>query len=401
MTTAEAEQYFVIPLSVQKDGDDYLVGNAEMGDFYQFPAQGLKILEMLGSGKAPAAIKSRLETEDGENVDVDAFVELLSSIGFIHPERQKPHVQQRLQIATQDRRRVFDVDPRLAKAVFSPLALFGYGCLVALAAFEMIRDPALRINFNAFYTETNRTPLLLILMGFSILQVTLHEVGHMLAAAAHGIKSKYGFSNRLWSIVAESDLTALLSLPKSQRYLPMLAGLLVDVVCLSLLTMLLAVMLRNGAGPYALQITQAFVLEIWIGMAWQCNIFLKTDIYFLLSNYFSYPDIDNDARVYIGNLTRRLTFGLFGGAASNSQPRNLLGVQIFAVIWLLGRILSIFILLGVFLPTMARYLISAVGMLQGSSASIWMACDTIAYVAISLTMVGVGMYMWFNQSKRI
>jgi putative peptide zinc metalloprotease protein len=44
VTTAEAEQYFVIPLSVQKDGDDYLVGNAEMGDFYQFPAQGLKIL---------------------------------------------------------------------------------------------------------------------------------------------------------------------------------------------------------------------------------------------------------------------------------------------------------------------------------------------------------------------
>jgi putative peptide zinc metalloprotease protein len=397
VTTAEAEHYFVIPLSVQKDGDDYLVGNAEMGDFYQFPEQGLKILEMLGSGKAPAAIKSRLETEDGEKVDVDAFVELLSSIGFIHPEGQKPYIQQRLQAATQDRRRVFDVDPRIAKAVFSAQALFGCGCLVALAAFEMIRDPALRINFNAFYTETNRTPLLLILMGFSLLQVTLHEVGHMLAAAKYGIKSRYGFGNRLWSIVAESDLTALLSLPKSQRYFPMLAGLLVDVVCISLLTLLLAVMLRNGAGPYAVQITQAFVLEIWIGMAWQCNIFVKTDVYFLLSNFFSYPDIDNDARIYINHLTHRLTFGLLGSAASTSTPRNRLGVQIFAAIWLLGRILSLFILLGVFLPTMARYLISAIEMLKGPPASIWMACDTLMYVAISLGMVSVGMYMWIKK----
>ena len=42
MSTAGAQQYFVIPLSVQKDGDDYLVGNAEMGDFYQFPEQGVK-----------------------------------------------------------------------------------------------------------------------------------------------------------------------------------------------------------------------------------------------------------------------------------------------------------------------------------------------------------------------
>jgi hypothetical protein len=58
MSTAGAQQYFVIPLSVQKDGDDYLVGNAEMGDFYQFPEQGVKILNMLKSGFTAPVIQS-------------------------------------------------------------------------------------------------------------------------------------------------------------------------------------------------------------------------------------------------------------------------------------------------------------------------------------------------------
>ena len=63
-------------------------------------------------------------------------------------------------------------------------------------------------------------------MSLSLLQVVLHETAHMLAAARHGIKPKYGIGNRLWTIVAEPDLTGILTLPKSQRYFPMLAGLL-------------------------------------------------------------------------------------------------------------------------------------------------------------------------------
>jgi putative peptide zinc metalloprotease protein len=396
VSTADAQPYFVIPLSVQKEGDGYLVGNSEMGDFYQFPGQGLKILRMLGSGYDATAIKARLASEDGENVDVDAFIELLSSIGFVHRESERQTVQERLRAATADKRRIFSADPRVARAIFSAPALACGACIALCAAFEMIVDPQLRINFSAFYTETNRTAFLLTLLVLSFLQVAMHESGHMLAAARHGVKSRYTIGNRLWTIVAESDLTGILSLPKSKRYFPMLAGVLVDILCAALLTFLLKVLLQHGSSAFTIQIVQALVLSMIIGVIWQFNIFVKTDVYFVLCNYFGHPDLDREAMVYLRDLMHRTTFGLFGSKSATPEFQNRFMLQMFTAIWLVGRVMSLAILFCVFLPTMARYLWSAFQMLKGPPESIWMACDTIMYVVITLTMLSTGMYMWLK-----
>jgi hypothetical protein len=70
---------------------------------------------------------------------------------------------------------------------------------------------------------------------------------------------------------------------------------------------------------------------------------------------------------------------------------------VFSAIWILGRIMSALVLFGVFLPTMARYVISAVQLLMGPPVSIWIVVDTLTYVAIMLSMIGAGMYVWIKQ----
>ena len=397
MSTIDAPQYFVIPLSVQKEGDFYLVGNSEMGDFYQFPEQGLRILNMLRSGDNAVTIRSRLAGEYSEMVDVDDFVAQLANIGFIYSQDQRQSVQAQMQVTTQAARRTFNVEPRIAKAIFSPPVLFCCLIIVLYAVFSAINNPQLRLNFNAFYTDTNRTPLLLLVLILSLIETVMHECGHMLAAARHGIKSAYGIGNRLWTIVAESDLTGILTLPKSQRYFPMLAGVLVDILCASLLTLLIEVLLRYGASAFTVQVVQALVLEIVISITWQFNIFVKTDIYFVLCNYFSHPDLDRDARSYLHGLLYCATFGLFGSKAVATNFQNLFVLRVFTAIWLFGRILSVLVLVDVFLPTMGKYIVSAVHLLRGPPASIWVACDTMLYVSITLTMLGAGMYMWLKQ----
>ncbi len=397
MSTSSAQRYYVIPLSVQSEEDAYLVGNVDMGDFYQIPEPGLVILNMLRSGDTASTIKSRLAANDGEVIDVDEFIDQLTGIGFIHPEDQREKVQEQLLAATRDTRRTFNVDPRVAKAIFSAPASLFYLSIVLYAAIGAIRNPELRINFNAFYIETNRTALLLLVLGFSIAQVAMHESGHMLAAARHGIRSKYGIGNRLWTIVAESDLTGILTLPKAQRYFPMLAGPLVDVLCIALLTILIQVMLQHGAHAFAIQLVQAFILEIVIGIIWQFNIFVKTDIYFVLCNYFGQPDLDRDARGYLRNFIYRATLRRFGSKAPAGSFKNLPVIRTFSAIWLGGRLMSLFVLFCVFLPTMARYIESVLQLLSGPPASAWKACDTIIYVSITLSMLGAGMHMWLKQ----
>jgi putative peptide zinc metalloprotease protein len=392
MLATSAARYFVIPLSVQKEGDFYVVGNADTGDFYRFPELGLKILNMLGAGDDAAAIKTTLAAEDPETVDVDEFLNQLTDIGFIHPESQR----QTPRVTVRDSRGTFNVDRRIAGAIFSPPVLACFIAVVLYACFDAIENPALRLNVNAFYIETNRTALLLAVLTLSLIQTALHEMGHMLAAARQGIKSKYGIGNRLWNIVAESDLTGLLTLPKSQRYLPMFAGLLVDTLAVALLTILLDGLMRHGAGHFMIQVIQVLILEIVITMAWQFNVFIKTDIYFVLCNYFSHPDLDRDARMYLLDILHRVTIGRFGRRAPEGIFGNLIVLRAFSLIWVFGRLLSLLILFGVFLPTIWRYIASSIQMLRGPPDSVWMACDTIVYVSISLTMLGIGMYMWLK-----
>jgi putative peptide zinc metalloprotease protein len=397
MSTVGAQRYSVIPLSIQKEGDAYLIGNLEMGEFYQFPEQGVKILDMLRAGDSAASIRTRLAAESQELVDVDEFVEQLEKIGFIHPEDQRQGVQQRLRDASLDTRPIFDVDPRIANAIFSSFTGLCYVLIVVFAVLTAIYDKDLRIDLSAFYVETNRTPFLILISALSCIQMALHESGHLLAAARYGIKSRYGISNRLWTIVAESDLTGILTLPKSQRYFPMLAGIVVDIGCAAILTIFIKIMLQYGASAFAVQVIRALILEIIIDVTWQFNIFVKTDIYFVLCNYFGHTDLDKDARLYLRNLAYKLTIGRFGERPLAQKYNNIRVLRIFSVIWLFGRILSLTVLLCVVFPTMARYIESAVHELRGPQASIWNAVDTLLYVSIILTMLAVGMSMWLKQ----
>jgi hypothetical protein len=396
VSTMDEPRYFVIPLSVQQEGDLYIVGNTDLGDFYQFPPQGVRILHMLVHGETATTIKSRLATEDAATVDVDGFLAQLTDIGFIHPENQRHAAQDRLRTAASDTRRTFDIDARLARAIFSAPVLACCSAVVLYASLQAIQNPDVRLNVDAFYTPANKTPLLIILVILSLMHTALHELGHMLAAARQGTRSKYGIGNRLWNIVAESDLTGILALPKSQRYLPLLAGLLVDILVIALLTILLSALLRHGAGAFTVQIVQAFVLEIVIGIAWQFNVFVKTDIYFVICNYLSYPDLDRDARTYLYDLLYRVSSGRFGRKAASGLFRNPIALRAFSAIWMVGRILSLLILFCVFLPTIWQYIGSSIQLLRGPPASLWMAVDTILYVSITVTTLGAGMYIWLK-----
>jgi putative peptide zinc metalloprotease protein len=396
MSTAVAQQYYVIPLSAQRDGELYVVGNPELGEYYQFPEEGITILEMLKSGASASEIRSQLASRDEEPVDVDQFIETLVSVGLIHPQEQRQAVEQQLQMKAQDSRRVFDVNPRIARAILSKPALLLYAGVIVYAVVCAIGNPQLRLKLDAFYIDDHRTALLLCVMALAFIQVAMHETGHMLAAARYGIKSRYGLGNRLWMLVAESDLTGILSLPRSQRYFPMFAGALADIFCMALLTILIKFLLEARAAAFTVQVFQALVLEITIGIAWQFNIFVKTDLYFIICNYFSHPDLDRDARAYLQQLLYRATFGCYGRKAV-TEFRNVVVLRLFATIWLVGRILSLLVLFGVFLPTMAQYIRSIASMSIHPPASAWMMLDTIVYVAVTLTLITVGMSMWLRQ----
>ncbi len=395
------ETYFVIPLSVQKEGESYYIGNAELDEFYQFPEEGLNIIRMLQGGASVATIETTLAQTSEESIDVREFIDTLLEIGFIHPEAERHRFQESVEaVRNTDKRLVFRLvfraNPRIARMVFSWPSLALYLGIVGYAAYSAIQDPQLRLNLEAFYLERNLTLTLVVLLLMYAFTASLHELGHMLAAARQGVDSRLGFSNRLWDIVAEADMTGLLALPREKRYLPMAAGMLVDVFSIAAITLILKWLFANSPNGFAIQLLQALALQITISITWQFNIFLRTDVYYLICNYFGYADLNAQAYHFYQNQLHAFSFGLLGKRTEPLKPQQVIIARTFFAIWLLGRIASIGFLVLILIPTLYRYFERAVETYHNPYMPASAAIDIAIFATISTAILLAGLYMWIK-----
>ena len=431
MANSDDQTYYVIPLSVQREGEAYYIGNAELGEFYEFPEDGLRIVERLQAGDSVGAIKRALaaRTADGadaggantdsanteganasgeiaagagvaETVDVDDFLAQLREIGFILPPHERDTYQRRVdESAAGDRRLSFRANTALARALFSPATLALYVGVLAYAGYSAWLDPRLRPNLQAFYLEQHLTLTLVALLGLYFVTTMLHELGHMLAAARYGVSSRLGIGNRLWDLVAEADLTGILSLPRRQRYLPLLAGMMIDVLNIALLSLAVGWLLDHGGNAFVVQLLQALVLQLLITLSWQLNIFLRTDFYYVVCNYFGHPDLDQQARLYLRDRLHRFSGVRIGAAAAPGAlvPRNLGVLRAFSLLWVAGRISALALLAFVLIPTLTRYIVRAYDIFASPAATRAAALDATAFAAISVALFAAGMYLWLRR----
>jgi hypothetical protein len=325
---------------------------------------------------------------------------MLREIGFLYPIADAALHRARVDSAPADRRILFQVDARIARAIFSPVTLLLYVAVVGFAIALAVADPGLRINLQAFFIDRNLAATLVLLLLLSSAAVMLHELGHMLAAARHGISSKLGIGNRLWNIVAEADLSGVLALPKRQRYLPLMAGMMVDVLVIALLTLTIDALRRTammgGATGFTVPLLQALILQIVVTLTWQFNFFLKTDLYYVLSNYWSYPDLDADARLYLSDRIHRLSRGRIGARAESPDYTNTRILNLFAILWVVGRILALGILVLVVVPTLYLYAAKTYRAFRDPAVSSGTVFDLGIFTLISLMILVGGLYMWLR-----
>lgn len=258
------------PLTFVAEPDGVTVGRPDIGSFVQLPSDGAELLRKLVGGMSLAEAADWYRTEFGEPIDLDDFVDALRELAFVRtdedPADGPPPVRLRA----------------LGRAAFSPVAWSCYVVVLGVAVVAMVTQPVLRPHFQHVFFTSSLVVVQLVLALVQMPVALLHESFHMLAGRRLGLPTRLGVGRRWYYFVFETELNSLLGVPRAQRYLPFLAGMVGDLVLFGCLVLVALADLPGGlslVGRFALAVAFLTLLRL----VWQCYLFLRTDLYYVLT----------------------------------------------------------------------------------------------------------------------
>ena len=346
------------PLTYLDEGAEVTVGRADIDSYAVLPADGAALLRELERGVAPAQAAAWYEQRYGQQVDMDDFVAVLVELDFLS-----------------DGTTAAAAGPvrwqRLGRALFSRPAWVLYAALLTAAAAAMVRRPELAPHYrNLFFTEYVTVLELVLFLGqFPLLLI--HESFHALAGRRLGLRSRLGIGRRLYFVVLETSMDGLVAVPRRQRYLPMLAGMLADLLVIAVLT-LTAALLRDPAGgyPLAARICLTLAFGTALRFTWQFYLYLRTDLYYVVVTVLGCVDLHGTARQLVLNRLHRLRRRPDRVVDETTfHPRDRAVARWYQWLFTGGYAVSIAILALAVVPTTLRILHTVFGRLTGATAA--------------------------------
>lgn len=325
------------PLTVIQEGDEALVGDPATGTFVAMPAVGGVLISALLRGASMEEAAAEAEAYAGRPVDLPSFVATLAELGFLddRPDAERQVVRT---APIQTRRWFAGVSERVARPFFGRAA---WACYLALALFCL----AVFVTSPSLFPSPERDAFLLgdvglsvlLLMPFVLVSTALHEGGHWLAARAIGVRSRFGVDRRMMLLVLETDLSQLWTVPRRLRYGPLLGGMAVDVVVLSLL-LAARLLIRHGVWTPAPAVDATLAAWVFVklaGLLWQCMVFLRTDLYAVLVNALGCRDLWRVKTLLLRRAFGRLTPGQAAELVA-AGPTDIRAGRWFRWVWLAG-----------------------------------------------------------------
>jgi putative peptide zinc metalloprotease protein len=389
----------VFPFTRQPDQQDVIIGRVETGVFLAVPPEAVELLEQLAQGKSVGEVADLYQEKYGESADLDDFLTIMEEKGIVAPGSQDVT---RTAVPSPQRVRRYHFSgfsQPLARRLFSRPVLAGCFLLIAVALGMALPNRSLVGGWRDLYFPDHRIFSwgFLTLAGYAALFV--HELAHLVAARALGINSRMGISNRLWYLVAETDLSGLWTVPKEQRYLPMLAGILVDAVSGSLLVFVLFAHSHRWMALSTLcaRLVRAMAFTYLMRIVWQFCLFIRTDLYYVIANIFNCRSLLSDTKVFLRNQMARVIPAVRSVDQSAIPVAERRMIRIYSVLFVAGRLWALFLLLSVTVPLFVRYSSSLANAFRtGYSANPYGFVDAALLATYFLLPTTIGFTLWVS-----
>jgi hypothetical protein len=362
------------------EGSEMTVGRADVDGYAVLPAEGAHLLRRLEAGLTPAEAAGWYEQTYGEHVDIDDFLDSLDGLGFLRDPGEAAHPAPAVRWR------------RIGRTVFSPA---GGGCLaLALIAcvIVMLRSPELVPSYHDLFFTRYMTVLELAMIVGQLPLVLLHEMAHMLAGRRLGLRTQLSVARRLDYIVFITAMDGLVTVPRRKRYVPMLAGMMADLLVFAVLIGVADVTRRtDGALSLASDIALAFAYLTLLRLAWQFFFFLQTDLYYVLVTVLGCVDLQGTARAVLRERLRRaLRRPTSPDHDANAHPRDLAVARWYSWLLPVGWAASIAILIAGVIPTTVHIVLTVgdrfVGSGRRGAAGL---ADSVVFVLLNLAQLAI------------
>ncbi|HEY0557598.1 MAG TPA: hypothetical protein VGG20_25310 [Thermoanaerobaculia bacterium] len=385
----------------QPAGDEVVIGRPDHGVFLAVPGSAVDLLVELAGGRTCGEARALYLAKHGDDPDLEDFLCALEDKGFVRPLRASTEgagarASGPAAAGAAPKAHLKNFPPGLARFLFGPAMLTVYAAIIAFGILRAARCSVCLPPPDVFVFNRHMTSLSLLLLALALLSTLIHELAHLVAARAEGVSARLSFGHRLWIVVAETDLSGLWAVPKRRRYLPILAGSLVDAVSAAGLVLALDFAVRRGlAGTTAFRFVQAVLMVYLLRILWQAFLFVRTDFYFVLTMLFECKDLMRDTERFLSNRLHRLLGWGRTVDQSNIPRREMRVVRAFSVLWIAGRLTAVAILLRIQLPTGWLYAKEIARVwLARNSLTPYAIADRISLAVLALIPMGLGLFLW-------
>lgn len=374
------------PLTFIQEEEGVNIGRFGTDTFAVFPEEGAEIIRLLQNGMTIAEVSRWYQEKYKEELDIQDFLNTLRELTFLREEQED--ASGLLPVKGQ----------KLGAWMFSPAAWIIYAGLFALAMWMMIQMPSLVPHREQVYFSPMVTLVMLGLFIGQVPGILLHESMHMLAARRIGIPSKLGIGRRMYIFVFEASMPGIWGVPRRQRYLPLMAGMLGDIIWFSILVVSAGFIIQiEGQATFISLFFSALAFSTVLRFIWQFYFYLRTDIYYLIITFFGCINLEQTTKQYLSNAWFRLrgqTDKLVDEANWYFRDRQV--ARWYSFVYAAGWVLMVGLLLYM-LPIIVKILWNTFHeLLYGANLQFW---DSVTFLGINTLQYGLVLYIYLKERK--
>jgi hypothetical protein len=198
-------------------------------------------------------------------------------------------------------------------------------------------------------------------------------------------------------------MTGIWAVPRKQRYLPFMAGPLLDAISSSILILIFFAHHRGWVVLPGLmwQLSRAMLLTYLLGILWQCYFFVRTDFYYVIANFFRCKSLMKDTEIFLRNQLGRIIHSIRKVDQSHIRASEMRVIRIYALVWLLGRAIAFSSLLFIGIPVLWNYCLAFFAALgSGIQIQHYKFIDVLIIGLISIPQL-IGFWLWITSKHRV